>query len=165
MAARRLANNPHRTPAIRLLAARGVAFTVHAYDHDPRADSYGLEAATELGLDPARVFKTLVVSGGPGLGVGVVPVDRQLDLKAVARVLGWSRATMADPQVAARSSGYVVGGISPLAHKRPLPTVIDDSAERWETVFVSAGQRGLDVELAPEHLAEAATALFAPISR
>ncbi len=153
------------TPATRLLAAMGVDFTVHAYEHDPRADSYGLEAATKLGVDPARVFKTLVVSGGGGLGVGVVPVDCQLDLKAVARVLGWRRATMADPRVAARSSGYVVGGIAPLAHRRPLPTVIDDSAERWETVFVSAGQRGLDVELAPQHLAEAAGASFAPIGR
>ncbi|MBE7324024.1 Cys-tRNA(Pro) deacylase [Nocardioides sp. Y6] len=157
------------TPAIEVLTAAGVAHTLRPYTHDPRAVSYGLEAAEALGVAPARVFKTLVVDtatgGRPALAVGVVPVSRQLDLKAVAAALGAKRAVMADPAVASRSSGYVVGGISPLGQRTPLPTVIDVSARDHATVLVSAGRRGLDVELAPTDLAALLDATWAEISR
>jgi Cys-tRNA(Pro)/Cys-tRNA(Cys) deacylase len=135
------------TPATRAAAAAGVAFTVHEYRHDPRAESYAGEAAEALGLDPARVFKTLVVSAGDDLAVCVVPATAQLDLKAVGK-----RAAMADPTRAERVTGYVAGGISPLGQRRRLPTLVDGTALAYETVFVSAGRRGLEIELAPDDL-------------
>lgn len=153
------------TPATAALVAAGIEHTVHPYDHDPRADSYGLEAAEALGLDPARVLKTLMVSVDGALAVAVVPVSGQLDLKALARALGGSRATLADPADAQRATGYVVGGISPIGQKRPHPTVVDESALVWDTVFVSAGKRGLDLELAPADLVTVTRASTAPIGR
>ena len=130
----------------------GVAFEVRAYEHDPGADSYGLEAAAALGVEPARVFKTLLVEADGALAVGIVPVDRQLDLKALAAALGVKRAVMARPADAERVTGYVVGGISPVGQRRQLPTVLDVSALDHPTVLVSGGRRGLDLELAPQDL-------------
>jgi len=153
------------TPATTALTRAGVAFTLHPYAHDQAAPSYGLAAAAALGVAPERVFKTLLVDTDAGLAVGIVPVDRQLDLKAVASALRVKRAVMAEPAVAERSTGYVVGGISPIGQKRRLPTVLDASANTHATVFVSGGRRGLDVELAPEDLARACAATLAPISR
>ena len=124
----------------------GIAFTVHEYTHDPEA-AYGLEAAEKLGVDPARVFKTLVADVDGTLTVAVVPVAAQLDLKALGK-----RATMADPKLAERTTGYVAGGISPIGQRRHLPTVIDESAFGFETIHVSAGRRGLEIELAPADL-------------
>lgn len=153
------------TPATAALDAAGVAYTLHPYRHDPRATSYGTEAAEVLGVDPARVFKTLLASADEQLVVGIVPVSGQLDLKALARAVGASRAEMADPARAQRSTGYVLGGISPLGQKRPLPTVLDSSAQAQETILVSAGKRGLDVELAPADLVAVTGASWADIGR
>jgi Cys-tRNA(Pro)/Cys-tRNA(Cys) deacylase len=153
------------TPATVALTRAGVPFTLHSYDHDPRAASYGLEAAAALGLDPARVFKTLLVSLDGSLAVGVVPVTGQLDLKALARALGGSKATMADVVEAERATGYVAGGISPVGQKRPHPTGVDASALEFPTVFVSAGRRGLDLELAPADLVRVTSATVAPLRR
>ena len=153
------------TPATTALTRLGLAFQVHPYDHDPAAASYGLEAAAALSVPPGQVFKTLLVEGDRGLAVGVVPVDRQLDLKAMASALGAKRVTMADPVAAERSSGYVVGGISPIGQKRALPTVLDSSAGAHDTVLVSGGRRGLDLELAPDDLVSVTRAVMAPIAR
>ena len=135
------------TPAIVAAERAAIAFTVHEYEHDPKAASYGLEAAEKLGLDPARVFKTLVSDVDGTLTVAIVPVETQLDLKALGK-----RVTMADPKLAERTTGYVAGGISPLGQRKQLPTVIDESAFGFETVHVSAGRRGLELELAPADL-------------
>ncbi|MCZ7413750.1 Cys-tRNA(Pro) deacylase [Streptomyces sp. WMMC897] len=140
------------TPATVALTAAGVAFTVHAYEHDPAAASFGREAAAALGVEAARVFKTLVAEVDGALTVAVVPVSGSLDLKALAAAVGGKRATMADPAAAERSSGYVRGGISPLGQRRALPTVVDASARQHATVCVSAGRRGLEIELAPADL-------------
>lgn len=153
------------TPATTALTRAGVPFDVHPYDHDPAAASYGLEAAAALSVPPAQVFKTLLVDSGAGLGVGVVPVDRQLDLKAVAAALGWKRCSMAEPAAAERSSGMVVGGISPVGQKRALPTVVDESALTFDRVYVSGGRRGLDISLTPRDLADVTGASIAPIAR
>ena len=153
------------TPATVALSRAGVAYAERAYDHDPAADSYGLEAATALGVEPARVFKTLLVDTGSGLAVGVVPVDKQLDLKAIAGALGVKKAAMARPADAERSTGYVVGGISPVGQKRPLPTVLDESATGHATILVSGGRRGLDLELSPADLVRVTDATTAPIAR
>ena len=154
------------TPATAALTRLGLAFEVHFYDHDPAAASYGLEAAEALRVAPAEVFKTLVVSDDNGsLAVGVVPVDRQLDLKAMAVALGLKRVTMAEPAVAERISGYVVGGISPIGQKRALPTVVDGSASGLARMYVSGGRRGVDISLAPADLVAATQATFAPIAR
>ncbi|GAA1901185.1 Cys-tRNA(Pro) deacylase [Lapillicoccus jejuensis] len=159
------------TPATVALDRGGVPWTAHPYEHDPGAASYGLEAAQALGVEPARVFKTLLVRLEPagaapgGLAVGVVPVDRQLDLKAVAAAVGAKRATMAPPDVAERTTGYVVGGISPLGQKRPLRTVVDVSALAHPTVYVSGGRRGFDVELTAADLVRLTAASTAPIAR
>jgi Cys-tRNA(Pro)/Cys-tRNA(Cys) deacylase len=142
-----------------------VAFTLHPYEHDPAAPSYGLEAAEALGVEAARVFKTLLASVDGRLVVGVVPVSGQLDLKALAAAVGGKRAVMADPAEAERVTGYVVGGISPLGQKRPLPTVVDESATGYETVFVSGGRRGLDLELSPADLVRVTGARTAPVGR
>ena len=147
------------------LAAAGVAFTQHTYEHDPAAGSFGLEAAEALGLPPEQVFKTLLVDTGAGLAVAVVPVSGLLDLKAMAAALGVKRVTMADPAAAQRSSGYVVGGISPLGQKRSLPTVVDESAELFDVVYVSGGRRGLDLGLSPADLVRLTGATTADVAR
>jgi Cys-tRNA(Pro)/Cys-tRNA(Cys) deacylase len=153
------------TPATVALSKAGLPFTTHAYEHDPAAKSYGLEAAEALGLATAQVFKTLLVEVDGKLAVGVVPVDKQLDLKAVAAALNGKKATMADPAAAERSTGYVVGGISPIGQKRSLPTVVDSSASEQDTVYVSGGRRGLDIGLAPADLVTITAARTAPIAR
>jgi Cys-tRNA(Pro)/Cys-tRNA(Cys) deacylase len=153
------------TPAVVALERAGVVYTLHTYDHDPSASSYGAEAADALGVDPNRVFKTLVASTGPDLVVGVVPVVAQLDLKALAGALGAKRAVMAEPADAERATGYVLGGISPLGQRRRLRTVIDASATSWPTVFCSGGRRGLEIELAPGDLARATAGRVAAIAR
>jgi Cys-tRNA(Pro)/Cys-tRNA(Cys) deacylase len=153
------------TPATTALRKLGVAFDVHPYQHDPGASSYGLEAAQVLGVPPEQVFKTLLVEGENGLAVGVVPVDRSLDLKAVAAALGLKKVTMARPEDAERATGYVVGGISPVGQKRRLPTVVDASALGFERVFVSGGRRGLDISLSPDDLLAATGARSADIAR
>jgi Cys-tRNA(Pro)/Cys-tRNA(Cys) deacylase len=153
------------TPATTALTRAGVDFGVHPYEHDPAAPSYGLEAATALGVPPEQVFKTLLVEGERGLAVGVVPVTRTLDLKAVAAALGVKKVGLARPEDAERSSGYVVGGISPVGQRRALPTVLDESAMAFETVYVSGGRRGLDLSLAPADLVRATSAATAPIAR
>lgn len=153
------------TPATLALARAGIAFTPRPYAHDPAAASYGLEAARELDLDPDRVFKTLLVDADGTLVVGVVPVAGQLDLKALASAVGAKKAVMAEPARAKRKTGYVLGGISPVGQKSTLPTVIDESALLFDTVFVSGGRRGFDIELAPADLARATSATFASIAR
>jgi len=152
------------TPATALLTRTGVAHTLHPYAHDPRAESFGEEAAAALGVDPARIFKTLIASVDGRLTCGVVPVARRLDLKALAAAVGGKRAELAEPAAAARATGYVVGGISPLGQKARLPVVVDVSAADWPTVFVSAGRRGLQVELSPVDLVAADAARLAPIA-
>jgi Cys-tRNA(Pro)/Cys-tRNA(Cys) deacylase len=152
------------TPAVSALERARVRYRLHAYAHDPRAESYGLEAAEVLGVDSSRVFKTLVADADGRLVVAVVPVARRLDLKALARVVGARKAAMADPAAAQRATGYVVGGISPLGQKRTHRTVLDDSAEAFETILVSAGRRGLDVELAPADLVSLTSATTAAIA-
>ncbi len=156
------------TPATRALVTAGVGFTLHPYEHDARAashSSYGLEAAAALGLDPARVLKTLLADADGHLVVAVVPVRGQLDLKALARAVGSSRAAMADPAAAERATGYVVGGISPLGQKRRLPTVVDTSALDHDVVYVSGGRRGLDLGLSPADLVRVTAATTSPIGR
>ncbi|MEZ3178533.1 Cys-tRNA(Pro) deacylase [Streptomyces pimonensis] len=147
------------------LTAAGVPFTVHSYDHDPSHPSYGEEAAEAMGVSPDRVFKTLVADVDGVLTVAVVPVAGQLDLKALAAATGGKRAAMADPALAERTTGYVRGGISPLGQRRRLPTVVDESATLHETICVSAGRRGLEVELSPGDLTELTSATLAPIGR
>lgn len=153
------------TPATVALARAGIRFTALAYEHDPRAAAYGLEAAEKLGIPPERVFKTLLVSVDGSLVVGIVPVAEQLDLKALAAAVGGKRAEMADPALAERKTGYVVGGISPIGQKVALPTVLDESAILHETILVSGGRRGLDLELAPDDLLAVTNGRYAPIAR
>ena len=153
------------TPATAALARAKIPFEVHTYDHDPAAGSFGLEAAAALGLDPERVFKTLLTSVDGRLVVGIVPVSGQLDLKAVAAAVGGKRATMADPTDAERVTGYVVGGISPIGQKRALPTVLDESASAHPTVFVSGGRRGMDLEISTADLVAVTRATLAAIRR
>lgn len=152
------------TPATVALRAAGIAFTEHAYVHDPAVTNYGLEAATVLGVDPDRVFKTLLADIDGALVVGIVPVTGKLDLKHLAAAVGGKRAAMADPAVAERRTGYVVGGISPVGQKSPHPTVLDETAELWDTVYVSGGRRGLDIELAPADLIRITDATVADIA-
>jgi len=153
------------TPATVALTRAGVPFALHAYEHDPRVTAYGEEAAAALGLDPARVLKTLLASLDGSLVVGIVPVTGQLDLKALARALGGSKAVMAEVAAAERATGYVAGGISPVGQRRPHPTVLDASALDHDTVFVSAGRRGLDLEIAPAELVRVTAAVVASIGR
>jgi Cys-tRNA(Pro)/Cys-tRNA(Cys) deacylase len=148
-----------------VLTKANVPFTTHAYEHDPAAPSYGTEAAEALGVEAARVFKTLVADVDGKLTVAVVPVSGSLDLKALASAVGGKKAAMADPAAAERSSGYVLGGISPLGQRKPLRTVVDESALAFPTMFCSAGRRGLEVELAPADLVRLTSAVTAPISR
>lgn len=154
-----------KTPAIVACENAGVSFAVHDYHHDPSERSFGREAATELGLDPDRVFKTLVASLDGSLVVAIVPVSGSLDLKALASALGGKKAELADPKLAERKTGYVVGGISPIGQKTALPTCIDETAQLFDTVFVSAGARGRDLELSPADLLRLTTGRFAPIAK
>ncbi|HEX6062846.1 MAG TPA: Cys-tRNA(Pro) deacylase [Longimicrobiales bacterium] len=140
------------TPAINAAKKAGIAYRIHEYEHDPGAASYGLEAAEKLGVPAERVFKTLVAEADGRLAVAIVPVAASLNLKALAAALGAKRAEMAEMAQAERSTGYVAGGISPLGQKKRLPTVLDDSATGLETIYVSAGRRGLEIELSPKDL-------------
>ena len=153
------------TQATRAARAAGIPFRLHEYEHDPRHEAYGLEAAERLGQDPARVFKTLVAKADGGLVVCCVPVVAQLDLKAVAAARGARRAILADVREAERTTGYVAGGISPLGQRRQLRTVVDESVLAFETVYVSAGRRGLEIELAPGDLLAVTGGVAAPIAR
>jgi Cys-tRNA(Pro)/Cys-tRNA(Cys) deacylase len=153
------------TPAVAALERAGVAFRLLSYDHDPAAPSYGREAAAALGLDPARVHKTLVADVDGRLVVAVVPVTGELDLKALAAAAAGKRAALAAAAAAERATGYVVGGISPLGLKRPLPVLVDSGALAFAVVYVSAGRRGWELELAPGDLVRAAGASVAPIGR
>ena len=151
------------TPATAVLTAAGVPFVLHPYSHDPSAPGYGAEAAQALGIDPERVFKTLMVEVEGRLAVGVVPVSGSLDLKAFASAMGAKKATMADPAAAERRTGYVLGGISPLGQRQSSPTVVDHSALALETMLVSGGKRGMDIEMAPADLIRLTGAITAPI--
>jgi Cys-tRNA(Pro)/Cys-tRNA(Cys) deacylase len=153
------------TPATVALQRLGVAFETHSYEHDPAHSSYGLEAAEALEVEPERVFKTLIVSVDGRLAVGIVPVSSTLDLKRLAAALGGKKAEMADQREAERKTGYVAGGISPIGQKTRLPTVLDESAQDWPTVFVSGGRRGFEIELAPDALLAATAALTAALAR
>ena len=151
------------TPATTRLDKAGVAYRVHAYTHDAGA-AYGPEAAAAIGIEPARVFKTLVAEVDGALTVAIVPVAAKLDLKALAAAVGGKRAKMAEVSAAERATGYVAGGISPLGQRKRLTTVLDTSAEGFATVFCSAGRRGLEIELAPADLVRLTGAKVAPVS-
>ncbi len=153
------------TPAIARARQAKIRFQVHEYEHDAKAASYGLEAAEKLNINPAQVYKTLVVASYRDLIVGVVPVSRQLDLKRLAKAVGVKKVAMADLNAAERATGYVVGGISPLGQKKRLQTIIDDSAHGLDTLYVSAGRRGLEIELSPNDLAMLTGGKFEPIAK
>jgi Cys-tRNA(Pro)/Cys-tRNA(Cys) deacylase len=153
------------TRATELLTSLGITYRVHRYEHDPRHPSYGQEASQVLGVVPERVFKTLIADVDGQLTVAVVPVAGSLDLKALAAATGGKKAVMADPAQAERASGYVTGGITPLGLRKRLPVVVDETALLYESVFCSAGQRGLEIELAPGDLVAAAGARTAAIGR
>lgn len=153
------------TPATVALIRAGVPFTEHPYEHDASASSYGLEAASRLGLDPAQVFKTLLATVDGRLVVGVVPVSGQLDLKALAAALGGKRAELAAATDAERATGYVVGGISPVGQRRAHPTVVDESALPFDEIYVSGGRRGLDIGIAPADLVRVTRAVVARVRR
>lgn len=152
------------TPAIELAKQRGIAHQVHQYQHDPAAASYGLEAAEKLGLLPQQVFKTLVLSlDAKQLAVAILPVNQLLSMKQLAKALGAKKADMANAADVMRSTGYVLGGVSPLGQKKLLPSVIDSSAQQFATIYVSAGRRGLEIELSAEDLRQLLNAQFAPL--
>ncbi|HEX4443297.1 MAG TPA: Cys-tRNA(Pro) deacylase [Galbitalea sp.] len=153
------------TPATAALTAAGIHFTEHAYDHDPSNRSFGEEAASALDLDPEQVFKTLLIDVDGRLVVGIVPVTGRLDLGAIAAAVHGKRAALAEPATAERKTGYLVGGISPIGQKTALDTVLDETAELFETVFVSGGRRGFDIELSPADLIRITGATVAAIAR
>ena len=153
------------TPATVALMSAGIPFTAHEYAHDSANTNFGLEAAEVLDLDPGQVFKTLMADIDGRLVVGIVPVSGKLDLKALAAAVGGKKAEMADPRLAERRTGYVVGGISPIGQKMAHTTVLDETAELYDTVFVSGGRRGFDIELAPADLVRATGATVAAIGR
>lgn len=154
------------TPAINTAKKAKISFQIHEYEHDPNSASYGGEAAAKMGVASERVFKTLVVAQDNGeLAVAVVPVACQLDLKRFAKALGAKKVAMADKNVVERASGYVVGGVSPLGQKKKLATIIDESAKQFTTIFVSAGRRGLEIELSPNDLLSLTRAEFGAIGR
>lgn len=154
------------TPAVNSARKAKINFKLHQYAHDPSARSYGKEAAAKMNVGSERVFKTLVVSlEGKTLAVAVVPVSDQLDLKSYASVLGAKKAKMAVPQDVERSTGYVLGGVSPLGQKKRLKTIIDERARNYETIYVSAGRRGVQIELSANDLARLTGAVFAPIGQ
>ena len=153
------------TPAINCAAKAKIKYKIHQYEHDPAADSYGEEAAIKLNIDSQRIFKTLVVDiENNQLAVSVIPVAAKLNLKFFASALGVKKAAMADHKDAERATGYVLGGISPLGQKKRLKTLIDESALHFETIYVSAGRRGLDIELAPKDLCTLTNGKFASIA-
>lgn len=154
------------TPAVNKAKKAKIAYTLHQYDHDPSAESYGEEAAEKLNLSPDQVFKTLVIELDSGeLAVALVPVCGMLDLKAAAGLLGRKKAKMADKKDVERATGYVLGGVSPLGQKKRLSFIIDESAREFDTLFVSAGRRGLEIELSPRDLGELTRARFGRIRK
>ncbi|KZX20704.1 Cys-tRNA(Pro) deacylase [Rathayibacter tanaceti] len=160
-----MARNGPGTPATVALATAGIAFVPHEYRHDPSTTSYGVEAAEALGVEPERVFKTLVVDVDGELVVGIVPVTGSLGVKELASAVGGKRAAMADAALAQRRTGYVLGGISPLGQRLRHRTVLDETAELYDTVLVSGGRRGFEIELAPADLVAATGAVLADIAR
>jgi len=154
------------TPAIDKAKQSKITYSVHEYDHEPTAESYGIEAAQKLGIAPEKVFKTLVVASGPKeLTVVILSVSQQLHLKSLAKTVGVKKMVMADPKLVERTTGYVLGGVSPLGQKKQLRTVIDASAKDHQTIFVSAGRRGLEIELSPLDLASLTRATFAKVAQ
>jgi Cys-tRNA(Pro)/Cys-tRNA(Cys) deacylase len=156
------------TPAIQAVQQSRIGHVLHEYQHDPAADSYGLEAAKALGVAADRVFKTLITAldgTRDRLAAAIVPASKKLDMKAVAKAAGAKKAEMADPKEAERATGYVVGGISPLGQRKRLPTLLDHSASNHQTIFVSAGKRGLQIELSPQDLVTLTGATLAAIAR
>lgn len=154
------------TPAIKALEKAKASFRVHEYAHDPAAESYGLEASEKLGVDAVQVFKTLVVMlDAKEFAVGVIPVSAMLSMKNIAKAAGAKKAAMADKHDVERISGYVLGGVSPLGQKKLLCTFIDISAQQQPTIYVSAGRRGLEVELTPDSLKSLARGSFAAITQ
>lgn len=152
------------TPATKLLTSLGVQFKTHEYNHDPNVASYGLEAADKLGYPYEQVFKTLIAQVDNDFAVAIVPVNQQVNLKNLAHALGGKKAQLAKPEVASRLTGYVVGGISPIGQKKSLPTVIDEIAQVQDSILVSGGKRGFDIELAPQDLVLVTKGIFAAIA-
>jgi Cys-tRNA(Pro)/Cys-tRNA(Cys) deacylase len=152
------------TPAVNQLEAAGVAFTIHEYERGDSLRDFGVEAAEKLGLDPDQVFKTLLVTADGWQAVAIVPVSGKLSLKSVGRALGAKHVDMCEPDVAERVTGYVRGGISPFGQKKRLPTVIDEVATLFDTVYVSGGRRGLDIGVAPDDLIRVLDAKVADIA-
>ena len=153
------------TPAINTLEQSNIEHRVHSYKHDPSTESYGLEAADNMNVDAARIYKTLVVELNTGaLAVGVVPVSKKLNLKSIAKSAGAKKASMAEPDRVVRSTGYVLGGVSPIGQKKSLPTVIDDSAKQFDSIFVSGGRRGLEIEISAQNLCTLTSGCFAAIA-
>lgn len=154
------------TPGIEVAKKAGIRFVLHEYQHDPTDHAWGEEAARKLQVPASRVFKTLVVVASTGtLAVGVVPVSSTMNLKNLAKTLGVRKVEMADVKLVERTTGYVLGGVSPLGQKKALQTVIDDSALEFETIYVSAGRRGLEIECAAEDIAQLTRGQFSPISQ
>lgn len=155
------------TPAIVALEKAGVEYTTHSYEHDRRSTDYGSEAVDAMadhGFAAEQIFKTLIVDADGSLAVAVVPVPWKLSLKAVARALGASKAVMADGAKASRTTGYVLGGVSPVGQKTTLPTVVDETVILWDTILCSAGRRGLEIELSPDDLVSVTAAVVAPVA-
>nr|WP_315042027.1 Cys-tRNA(Pro) deacylase [uncultured Moraxella sp.] len=154
------------TPAVNLAKKLTLNFSLHEYEHDPNSDSYGLEASQKLELNPAQVFKTLVVQDdNQKLAVACVPVEHLLNLKKIAKAIGSKKAVMADPKLVERTTGYVLGGVSPLGQKKRLPTVIDETAKDFDTIYFSGGRRGLEIQMRADDLAQALGAIFCDIKQ
>ncbi len=151
------------TPAINAAKKAKISFKIHEYEHDPACASYGLEAAEKLGIDPGLVFKTLVADLGGELVVAVIPVESMLSLKLLARACGAKKAAMADKGLVERTTGYVLGGVSPLGQKKRLRTILDSTAESLPAIHVSAGRRGLEIEIAPRDLLALTRGMFADL--